>query len=146
MTLRKVSYSRVEKIGFWIFTRWKFFTSKTQFFTLSDSRYKHAKEQIESDGAAAIVESGGRVLWWRRTECSGLRTTCPARMSCCSCGTGSGSRTRSLTGCARFVYATKRSPKGGASPSPTRCGLSCGVATRDDARDAGPRTTCSSTI
>ena len=64
MSLRKVSGGRVEKSGFWIFSNWRFFTSKAQHFSLTASEHRRAARDVEVSGAARIGEDGDRVLWW----------------------------------------------------------------------------------
>ncbi len=64
MSLRKVSSGRIEKSGYWIFSAWRFFTTKTQCFTLSRREYRQAAHRLESSGAASIGRDGDRALWW----------------------------------------------------------------------------------
>ena len=64
MSLRKVSSGRIEQSGFWIFSTRRFFTSKSQHFSLSASEYKRAAREVQASGAARIGEDGDRVLWW----------------------------------------------------------------------------------
>lgn len=64
MSVRKVTSGRIEKTGFWLFATWKFFTTKTQCFSLSRSAYRQAAARRASAGAAAIGRDGDRTLWW----------------------------------------------------------------------------------
>ncbi|MCY4455148.1 MAG: HNH endonuclease signature motif containing protein [Chloroflexi bacterium] len=64
MSLRKVSSGRIEKSGFWIFSNWRFYTSKSQHFSLTDSEHRRVAREVEATGAARIGEDGDRVLWW----------------------------------------------------------------------------------
>lgn len=64
VSLRKVSGGRVEKSGFWIFSNWRFFTSQSRHFSLTDGEYRRAAARIRAEGAAPIGEDGDRVLWW----------------------------------------------------------------------------------
>ena len=64
MSLRKVSTGRIEKTGFWIFTTWKFFTTKTKHLSLTSSEFQQAEDRLGSSGAARIGREGERMLWW----------------------------------------------------------------------------------
>ena len=64
MSLRKVSGGRIEKSGFWIFSSWKFFTSKSQYFGLTYDQYKRAERERDESGASHVGAQDGRVLWW----------------------------------------------------------------------------------
>ena len=145
MSLRKVSSGRIEKSGSWIFSTWRFFTSKSQHFSLSGSEYKRAARAVDASGAARIGEDGDRVLWWADAglfwaddDLSGedVELLVGDRQR------RQGARLDRL----RKIRARDEDVAGrDASASPTRCGRSCGSATRDNVRDAASRTTCSST-
>lgn len=67
MSLRTVSGGRVERTGFWIFTTYKFFTTKTKFFVMNGSAFRRASEYRDAVGATRIGEEGQRELWWTRS-------------------------------------------------------------------------------
>lgn len=59
MSLRKAVGVELQKSG-WLFPKWRFFVSKTQYFELSNREYQQARE-------ARLVNIGshrGRTLWW----------------------------------------------------------------------------------
>ena len=64
MSLRKVNSGRIEKSGFWVFSNWRFYTSKSQHFSLTDSEHRRVARQVEATGAARIGDDGDRALWW----------------------------------------------------------------------------------
>lgn len=64
MSLRKVSSGRIEKSGFWLFTNWKFFATKTRYFSLTRSEYGRAAAKLRASGAVRIGREDERVLWW----------------------------------------------------------------------------------
>ena len=64
MSLRKVGSGRIEKSGFWVFATWKFFTTKTSYFTLTGSEYRQAATRRDMSGVVCIGREDERVLWW----------------------------------------------------------------------------------
>ena len=64
MSLRKISSGRIEKSGFWIFTNWKFFTTRSSYFGLTGSEHGQAAKKLDAAGAARIGREDERVLWW----------------------------------------------------------------------------------
>ena len=67
MSLRSVPAGRIERTGFWIFTTYKFFTTKTKFFGLRGSDYRRASERLTGGEAVRIGRDGQRELWWTQS-------------------------------------------------------------------------------
>ena len=59
VSLKKAVGVELRKSG-WLFPKWRFFFSKTQFFELSHRKYERAREA----GLVAIGSHGGRTFWW----------------------------------------------------------------------------------
>ncbi len=64
MSLRKVGSGRIERSGFWIFSTWRFFVTKTQHFALGRREHAEARRRLASHGVAPIGREGNRSLWW----------------------------------------------------------------------------------
>ena len=63
MSLRKVSTGHIEQKGIF-FVKWYFFTTKTNYFVLSDRDYHQALARRDAVGAVRIGREAERVLWW----------------------------------------------------------------------------------
>jgi len=64
MALRRVTGARVEKSGFWIFSSYRFYYTKTQCFSVPDEQYRRLLAEREQHGVALVGRDDDRVLWW----------------------------------------------------------------------------------
>ena len=64
MSLRKITSGHLQSSGFWVFKKWQFYVTKTNFFELSNDDFRQAKKRLELSGACMIGRDGNRVLWW----------------------------------------------------------------------------------
>jgi 5-methylcytosine-specific restriction endonuclease McrA len=64
MALRRVSGARIEQSGFWVFTTYRFYYTKTQCFALTRSDYRRLSATRAAHGVAEVGRDGDRVLWW----------------------------------------------------------------------------------
>lgn len=64
MGLRRVSSWYVKPIGFWFWKEWKFYFSTRGHFLMSDSTYRHMREDLAEGGIVRVGNHGDRTLWW----------------------------------------------------------------------------------
>ncbi|MSQ41455.1 MAG: hypothetical protein EXR65_00220 [Dehalococcoidia bacterium] len=64
MSLNRVGGARIERSGFWLFTSYRVFFTRTRHFTLTKREFDAARSRRDREGAATVGRDGDRALWW----------------------------------------------------------------------------------
>lgn len=68
MSLRKLSSGRIEKHGFWKWTRLKFFITKNSYFSLHCDLFENLEKELEEKGIYRVGRDGHRALYVRASD------------------------------------------------------------------------------
>lgn len=73
MSLRKVTNGRAEKVGFWRFTKMRFYFTKTNYFEINEKGAERFSQELDESGIARVGrDRDRRVLWFIAKEGGGL--------------------------------------------------------------------------